>query len=232
MDGPATSGAPRLALGRGEAAALRSAARTLSRLERWHLSVRFSTVPWDRILPAFSPDGSLVDFGCGPGLLSHLLSRAGFSGTYLGLDPDPRKVDRARRWLPESAGRRFASGSVLAEPSGPFAQAALIDVLYLVPPSERSAFVSGAARWLVPGGLLVAVTSGGGAAWKRLLDGLQERLAVGLGVTRGATVALCDGAEVSRILSGAGFVDVTVSDIGDGYLHGFELVRGRRPNAP
>ena len=220
-----------LALGSGESAALWKAAAALSLPERVHLALRFQSAPWMKVLDALESGGALVDFGCGPGLLAHLLTRAGFSGTYLGLDPDPRKIDRARRWLPETAARRFQVGGVDAAPPGSFSQVALIDVLYLVPPGERAGFVSRAARALSPGGRFVVLTSGGGPRWKRRLDTAQERLAVGLGITRGAAVVTCDGEEVADLLIRAGLAGVGIADVGRGTLHGFELVTGRRPSA-
>jgi SAM-dependent methyltransferase len=220
-----------LALGRGESAELWKAAAALAPPERVHLALRFRSAPWTKVLGALESGGALVDFGCGPGLLAHLLARAGFSGAYLGLDPDPRKIDRARRWLPETAARRFAVGGVDAASPGAFSQAALIDVLYLVPPAERAAFVSRAASALSPGGRLVALTSGGGPRWKRRLDSVQERLAVGLGITRGAAVATCDGEEIADLLFRTGLVGIGIADVGRGYLHGFELVTARRPSA-
>ena len=220
-----------LALGSGESAALRKGAAALTLPERAHLALRFRSVPWTKVLGVLESGGALVDFGCGPGLLAHLLSRAGFSGTYLGLDPDPRKIDRARRWLPETAARRFQLGGADTAPPGAFSQAALIDVLYLVPPGERVGFISRAARALSPGGCFVALTSGGGPRWKRRLDAAQERLAVGLGITRGASVATCDGEEVADLLIRAGLLCVGIVDVGRGYLHGFELVTARRPAA-
>jgi SAM-dependent methyltransferase len=220
-----------LTLGSGESAVLREAAAPLTFPERAHLALRFRSAPWRRVVEAFEPDGSLVDFGCGPGLLAHLLQRAGFLGTYLGLDPDGRKVDRARRWLPESPARLFRAATVDAATPGAFSQAALIDVLYLVPPPERPDFLARAARALAPGGLFVALTSGGGPLWKRRLDTAQERLAVGLGITRGGGVAPCDGTEVAGLLAATGLTGAAVVEVGRGFLHGFELVSARRPLA-
>jgi hypothetical protein len=114
---------------------------------------------------------------------------------------------------------------------GAFSQAALIDVLYLVPPGERADFVSRAASALSPGGRFVALTSGGGPRWKRRLDAAQERLAVGLGITRGAAVATCDGEEIADLLIRAGLTGAGIVDVGRGHLHGFELVTARRPSA-
>lgn len=218
----------RLALGADEAQALRRASAPLSRAERAHLAWRLRSAPWRRVVEAFEPDGTLLDLGCGPGLLAHLLTRAGFGGCYVGLDPDPRKIERARRWLAEAGERRFEVGSVEGASASVFSQVALIDVLYLVPPLERTGFIERAARSLARGGLLVALTSGGGPRWKRTLDALQERVAVGFGITRGGGVAICDGTEIAKLLRGAGLESVAVADIGAGYVHGFELVTGRR----
>lgn len=220
-----------LALGRGESAELWKAAAALPLAERTHLVLRFRSAPWTRVVGVLESGGALVDFGCGPGLLAHLLARAGFSGTYLGLDPDSRKIDRAHRWLPETAARTFQVGGVDLAPTAAFSQAALIDVLYLVPPRERADFVARAARALSPGGQFVALTSGGGPRWKRRLDGAQERLAVGLGITRGKAVAPCAGEEVADLLFRAGLEVVGIADVGRGYLHGFELVTAQRPSA-
>lgn len=209
------------------------AASGLPVAERAHLSGRLSSAPWARVVAAFRMNGtSLLDVGCGPGLLAHLLERAGYAGSYLGVDPDERKVDRARTWLAESPRREFRVAGVEGVPERGFDQVAIVDVLYLVPPSERAALVAAISSRLAPGGRLVALTSGGGPGWKRVVDRVQERLAVAvLGFTHGVIVAPCDGAEVAELLSRAGLLDVRVEDAGEGYLHGFELVSGLAPGS-
>jgi len=219
---------------RGKPAArdlLRAAAR-LTLAERAHLAVRLSSAPWDRVVAAVEESsGPLLDVGCGPGLLAFLLARRGFTDPYLGVDPDPRKVERARTWLGESPGRSFRAARVEEVAERGFGRAAIVDVLYLVPRAARSALVDAAAARIAPGGRLVVLTSGGGPEWKRAVDRLQERIAVLLGVTRGDVVDPCDGGEVAALLAAAGLVDVRVEDAGAGYAHGFELVSGRRPSS-
>jgi SAM-dependent methyltransferase len=221
----------RLPLGRrGEARVLLTAAQVLPFPERLHLSVRLASAPWDRLVPSFSPRGDLLDVGCGPGLLAHLLRRARFEGRYTGIDPDPRKVGRADRWLGGDPRNRFETSGVEDVPPGAFSQVAIIDVLYLIPRSGRGTFVERALAGLRPGGSIVILTSGGGPGWKRLLDRLQERLAVAAGVTRGAAVEPCDGEEIATLLRAAGLEPITVTAVGSGYTHGFELVEGRLPD--
>ncbi|HYN40778.1 MAG TPA: class I SAM-dependent methyltransferase, partial [Thermoanaerobaculia bacterium] len=205
------------------------ASRPLGRAERLHLAGRLSSAPWARVVGSLALDGaSLLDVGCGPGLLAHLLEARGYRGSYLGVDPDERKIGRAMEWLGESPRRAFRATGVEGVEERGFDQAAIVDVLYLVPPAERAVLVTRVASRLAPGGRLVALTSGGGPRWKRAVDRFQERLAVVLGVTRGAVVTPCDGAEVASLFSQAGLLDVRVEDAGAGYVHGFELVTGRR----
>lgn len=215
------------------AGTLLRASSALSPAERAHLAVRLLSAPWDRVVGAVEAGaGPLLDVGCGPGLLAWLLGTDGFRDRYLGVDPDPRKVARARAWLGESETRGFRAARVEEVAEGGFGRVAIVDVLYLVPRGARAGLVAAAAARLAPGGRLVVLTSGGGPAWKRAVDRLQERLAVLLGVTRGDVVDPCDGREVGALLSGAGLEDVRVEDAGAGYAHGFELVSGRKPATP
>ena len=209
------------------------AAAALPLAARAHLAVRRWTAPWDRILASCGRGDSLLDVGCGPGLLAHLLSHRGFAGTYSGVDPDGRKVGRARAWVGETPRRTFRAGSVEAAEGTAFDEAVIVDVLYLVRRAERARFVADVVARLGPSGRLLVLTSGGGPRWKRAVDRAQERVAVGLvGLTQGEAVEPCDGAEVAALLAAAGLSDVRVEDAGAGYLHGFELVSGRRGASP
>ena len=206
------------------------AASALSVGARLHLAVRRWSAPWPRVVSALAGERTLLDVGCGPGLLAFLLDARGAPGSYVGIDPDARKVSRAEAWLGGSPRRTFRACELAELPGETFGAVSVVDVLYLVPRDARAAFVAEVAARLADGGRAVVLTSGGGPRWKRLLDRLQERFVVAvLGWTRGSAVEPCDGAEVAALLATAGLVDVRVEDAGAGYLHGFELVSGRKP---
>ncbi|MEO7921788.1 MAG: methyltransferase domain-containing protein, partial [Thermoanaerobaculia bacterium] len=184
--------------------------------------------PWEFVLTAVPAGGSLLDIGCGPGLLAHLLADAGWSGSYRGIDVDARKIERARVWPGETDRRGFQTPA-LQDVRETFTSATLIDVLYLIPRPARAAFIRDAVRPLAPGGRFVVLTSGGGPRWKRLLDRAQEHAAVSLlRFTAGSVVDPCDGNEVAGYLAAAGLSEIAVTDVGGRYLHGFELITGRR----
>ncbi len=206
------------------------AASALPAGARLHLAVRRWSAPWPRVVSALAGERTLLDVGCGPGLLAFLLGARGAPVSYVGIDPDARKVSRAEAWLGRSPRRTFRVCELAELPGATFGAVSVVDVLYLVPRDARADFVAGVAARLAGGGRVVVLTSGGGPRWKRLLDRLQERLVVAVfGWTRGSAVEPCDGAEVAALLSTAGLVDVRVEDAGAGHLHGFELVSGRKP---
>ncbi|MHB1046066.1 MAG: class I SAM-dependent methyltransferase [Thermoanaerobaculia bacterium] len=206
------------------------AAEALPLGPRLHLAVRRWSAPWPRVVAALEGEATLLDVGCGPGLLAFLLESRGASGSFVGIDPDARKVSRAETWLGRSPLRTFRACELSELEGETFDAASVVDVLYLVPRDARAAFVAGVAARLAAGGRVVVLTSGGGPRWKRLLDQLQERLVVAVfGWTRGSAVEPCDGAEVAALLAAAGLVDVRAEDAGAGYIHGFELVSGRKP---
>ncbi len=196
---------------------------------RLHLWVRTRIVPWGRVVEAFDPAGrSLLDVGCGHGLLAFLLAGRGYTGAYTGIDIDPRKTKAARAWLGTRPYTVFSDSPLDSFEPASFDQIAVMDVLYLLPRAARGGFVSRAAELLEPGGALVALTSGGGPAWKRRMDRIQENLAVNLGITRGETVEPCDGREIAGHFSDSGLGNVRSVYVGRGYSHGFDLVVGFR----
>jgi SAM-dependent methyltransferase len=197
---------------------------------RLHLQTRLGILPWSRVLDAFRIDGtSFLDVGCGHGLLAFLLRARGYKGSFTGIDIDERKTAIASIWLGGSSGIHFPRTPLAEIQTSGFDQAALLDVIYLTARQVRQGFVDEVALKLKPGGLLVALTSGGGPSWKRRLDRLEEKLAVGLGVTKGETVEPCDGSEIAGLFRGSGLEGVSIDYIGQGYAHGYELVLGSVP---
>jgi 2-polyprenyl-6-hydroxyphenyl methylase / 3-demethylubiquinone-9 3-methyltransferase len=100
---------------------------------------------------------SLVDIGCGGGLLSEPLARLGFTVT--GIDPARNNVDVARIHA-EEAGvpvtYRKVTAETLAEEGASFDVVLAMEVVEHVP--DVDAFVATATSLVKPGGLFVAAT--------------------------------------------------------------------------
>jgi SAM-dependent methyltransferase len=95
-----------------------------------------------------SAEASVLDYGCGTGSLTRLLS--GRFRSVAGYDPSAGSLDVARERA--SAARFYASDTEI--PSAAFDAAVLSGVLHHVPPHERPALVEAAVAKLKPGGRL------------------------------------------------------------------------------
>jgi SAM-dependent methyltransferase len=60
-----------------------------------------------RILESLPKNAAILDLGCGNGELVRSLWRAGFHGSYLGIDFSPIMIEKARSSAPESPAVRF-----------------------------------------------------------------------------------------------------------------------------
>jgi SAM-dependent methyltransferase len=128
-----------------------------------------------------APDRSVLEIGCGTGALAQTLSLG--TGPYLGLDISPRMVALANARLAASPrpNLRFLVDDADAPgsgPAGPFDVVIAFNVLHLLDSLDDG--LARCARWLRPGGVLVAKTpclGELGPLWSRglipLLTGLR-----------------------------------------------------------
>jgi SAM-dependent methyltransferase len=104
---------------------------------------------------AARPDATVVDLGCGRGLLAVLLGEAGAAAQVVGLDWDEPGLAIARAAAAGLPRLRFARADLVADPPPPCAAAALVDVLHYHPPAVQDALLARVAAALLPGGRLV-----------------------------------------------------------------------------
>ncbi len=118
---------------------------------------RIRICPFERLLPHVPGGASVLDIGCGAGLLLALLAstRPGITG--VGFDASPAAIETAQLMLKRiKPGLRFLR---LAKdepwPEGLFDVVCMVDVLHHVPPASQRAVVRQAAAKVKPGGMLL-----------------------------------------------------------------------------
>jgi 2-polyprenyl-3-methyl-5-hydroxy-6-metoxy-1,4-benzoquinol methylase len=136
----------------------------------------------DRYVPRH---GFIVDLGCGHGLFANLLAEAAPNRRVLGIDIDARKVEVARTTVQGRESVRFEVGDIVHEAPPKCDGVTIIDVLYLLPPSDQEAVLRKAAAALVENAPLVVKAQERAASPRYALTYAQELVTTALGVTRG-----------------------------------------------
>lgn len=118
--------------------------------------------PWLIALRRRLPTGaSVLDLGCGCGLpVARALTSSGHR--VIGVDISAVQIDRARRLVPSATFLR-ADATRIRFPDGSFDAVICLYALIHMPIDDQAQLIAGIARWLRPGGLLLATT--GAQAW-------------------------------------------------------------------
>jgi SAM-dependent methyltransferase len=137
----------------------------------------YRSVLADGVLP---PGGTLVDVGCGQGLMLALLieaadaSRAPTFDALIGIETRPRIAAIARDAL---AGRAaIVEGDARAHMPRAFTAALFFDVLHMMPAADQDALLEAAARALEPGGAILIRETDATAGWRFNAVRLGNRL--------------------------------------------------------
>ena len=111
-------------------------------------------VDFERLRQILSPDGRILDFGCGYGRVLGLLQDQGFSNL-IGFDPAPAMVEQARRRHPTIEFQEMPDPPRLPLPNSSVDAFLLISVLTCVPTDDgQTEVIQEAHRVLGAGGLL------------------------------------------------------------------------------
>lgn len=169
---------------------------------RTHVGLRWLSCPFDAILREIPMAATMLDYGCGHGLLAlEAATRRG--ATVLGVDIDRAKIAIAQRVA--LANTSFAVIASNEPPSGTWDVICVTDVLYLMPRDDQRELVTELARRLDAHGVLVVKEMDVEPRWKAAWMRLQERVMVRvLGATKGDALAFTDPVELAAAMRGAG----------------------------
>lgn len=199
---------------------------------RFHTWYRWRTCPFDRLERLIPRAGSVLDLGCGHGLLTLHLALSAPDRQVTGTDIDPDKLVVAAA-AARAAGvdgrvvlhRSEDTGSVPGIEGG-WDAIVCNDVLYLLGVDEATALVRNMAEALAPVGVVVLKEMADRPRWKAAVNHVQETLAVrALGITEGDRVDVVPVGMLVSALQESGCT-VSVHDIAKGYPHAHVAVVG------
>jgi 2-polyprenyl-6-hydroxyphenyl methylase/3-demethylubiquinone-9 3-methyltransferase len=155
---------------------------TLPLTERWFVRARLASAPLTALAER-AQGTTLLDVGCGHGVLVALLA-VGFPGRHVaGIDPDARKIAWARQSVGRASNvelRACTIDTLAAEQPGAFDTVFVADVLYLLEATAWTPFLRAARRLLRPTGRLVIKEAEDDGSWRVTKALWQERLMVTL----------------------------------------------------
>lgn len=194
---------------------------------------RWLSCPFGAVEEVVPRAGTVLDVGCGHGLLACHLALVARDREVVGTDVDGRKVDVARRVAARAGARgarvRFEAGPPGHLPAGPWTAVTIVDVLYLLEPAAQRDLLTRAASLLAPGGVLVVKEMGRRPLWKLAVVALQETLSVRvLGITAGSGIRFTDPSDFARCLADAG-LEVRSRAVDERFPHPHHLLVGTRP---
>ncbi len=199
--------------------------------ERFYLWVRSRSCPLERVCAEVPASGRILDIGAGSGLLARMLAAAAPQRTVLAIDPDPRKIHFANKGsrLPNLILEHRDPALPLVGES--FDCILLVDVLYLLLPSEQRSMIEAAARSLVAGGRIIVKTMDTRKRAKITWDRAQEYASIRLiGLTKGLGTYHVAPEVMRRWLEECGLT-VTEFPIDRGFVHPHLLLIGQHPVA-
>jgi 2-polyprenyl-6-hydroxyphenyl methylase/3-demethylubiquinone-9 3-methyltransferase len=150
--------------------------------ERLFVRGRLASAPLHE-LAARAQGLSLLDVGCGHGALLALLAVGRPERHVVGIDPDTRKIDWARRSVGRCGNVELIACTIdalAAERPAAFDTVLVADVLYLLTAQAWAPFLNAAHQLLRPGGRLVLKEAEDDGSWRMTKALWQERLMVHL----------------------------------------------------
>ena len=197
---------------------------------RAHVLLRWTSCPFAAVERNVPTAGSVLDLGCGHGLLSLYLAATGPERVISGVDVDPAKLRSAR-----AAAKGFPAVSFFDAPDGwrpvpgeTWDGIVIVDMLYLLGRGPALELLTSAATALAPGGRLVVKEIDVRPRWKYQLALYQEKLATRVAhITQGSEVDFLTPNDLANTLRDVGLT-VTKRSIDRGYPHPHAIVTADR----
>lgn len=213
-------------------AQLRAVGRRCHRLPLFLAGYAWCKVRLDPVYPLALAElegaRQILDLGAGIGLLELLLAERPAVVRVRAVEWDERKVRAARAATADLSGVSVERGDLREADLGRPDAIALLDVLHYLSRERQGEVLKRCVAALAPGGLLLVRDLDPPQGRGSLSVGL-ERLAVALGLNRGAKVQPWPPREMASFLEGQGFA-VSVRPAGRGLFSANALLVARKPS--
>lgn len=197
---------------------------------RIHTFLRAWSAPLDVVVRALPSQGTLLDVGCGHGLVSNEAALRSPGLQVLGIDIADAKIEAARKSVGTRPNIEFRSAPLEGIAEAGFDAVSVIDVLYLVPKRAWTSFLDRCFEKLRPGGTIVLKEIGTRPRWKFERLRVQEYISTRvLRITKGESMHFESGEELKRRLENAGFEAVAVEKLDRGFASPHLMLTGRKP---
>ncbi len=131
--------------------------------------------PFEELLRRLPPGSSVLDVGCGVGIMSALAAGPGQARSVSGFDISQRAIEIARGVaIPGAGSMTFHALPAGEYPSGQFDVVLCIDVLHHVPPAAQWDFLRRVLDRVTSGGLLLVKDISPQPWWKALANRLHD----------------------------------------------------------
>jgi 2-polyprenyl-6-hydroxyphenyl methylase/3-demethylubiquinone-9 3-methyltransferase len=184
--------------------------------DKFHIFFRIITVPWEHILKTFPISETLIDIGCGHGVLINLLVINNRNNKFIGIDYDKNKISISKQT--ENDMIAFYDKD-LFEVKDYADTYSIFDVLYLIPYKKQERIIRHIFNRLPRNGYLIIKEESKEPAWKFIILYLQETFMVKLlHLTKGKGFYFRTEEDFKKLLSGIGF-EVEIQHLHKGYLY-------------
>jgi len=199
---------------------------------RLHTRLRAWSAPLESVVEVIPRGRSLLDVGCGHGLVSNAVALRDPGMRVLGIDVSEAKIASARATVGARTNLEFRRAFLEDVEESGFDAVSLIDVLYLVPAASWAAFLARCFDRIAPGGAFVLKEIGTEPRWKFQRLKLQEFVSTRiLKITAGDRMHFESADDLRKRLVETGFEEVRVHHLDAGFTSPHVLLTGRRPAA-
>lgn len=172
----------------------------LGAIVTWYVRLRWRVCPFEKIAQHVPLQGTIVDVGCGYGLLANLLALTSEERDIIGIDLSPRRIRAAQRTVKDRKNIKFLlqdANGLKVEKCNAFVMS---DFLHHLPYGRQEELLAGCYQKLSKNGLLVMEEVDDKPHWKYQFNIIVDGL-----LNLGQRTYFRNSAEYLKLLSRIGF---------------------------